>query len=109
MLQQFKNVERKQVKSPITTPKPKQVIELSKDLDKMVAEPMEELDIEALLAGPIEFIREDEYSENLLDDLLNHHDLLDVFQDDPLKQLLLKLFLQSLLIKLVISSTWREM
>ena len=46
---------------------------------------MEELDIEALLAGPIEFIREDEYSENLLDDLLNNDDLLDEFQDDPLK------------------------
>ena len=42
MLEQSKNVEREQVKCPITTSKSKQVTELSMDLDKMVAEPMEE-------------------------------------------------------------------
>ena len=42
----------------------------------------EELDIEALWAEPTEFIREDEYSENMLDDLLNNDDLLDDLQDD---------------------------
>ena len=62
MLKQSKTVEREQVKSPITTPKPEQVIELFKDLDKMVAEPTEELDVEALLAEPTKFIKKDEYS-----------------------------------------------
>ena len=37
---------------------------MSKDLDKMVAE-------------STEFIKKGEYLENLLDDLLNHDDLLD--------------------------------
>ena len=82
MLEQSKNVERVHVKSLTTTPKPEQVIELSIDLDKMVAELTEELDVEALLAEPTEFIRENEYSENLLDDLLNNDDLLDKLQDD---------------------------
>ena len=45
------------MKSPITTPKPEQATKLSKDLDKIVAEPMEELDIEALLTKLIGFIR----------------------------------------------------
>ena len=31
-----------------------------------------ELDVEALLAEPIEFIKEYKYSENLLDELLNN-------------------------------------
>ena len=39
-----------------------QATELSKDLDKMVAEPTEELDVEALLVESTEFIREGEYS-----------------------------------------------
>ena len=39
MLEQSKKVEREQVKSPITTPKPKQITELSRDLDKMVVKP----------------------------------------------------------------------
>ena len=38
---------------------------------------MEELDVEALLAKPIEIIKEGECSENLLDDLLTNDDLLD--------------------------------
>ena len=42
----------------------------------------EELDIEALLAKSTEFIREGEYSENMLNDLLNNDDLLDDLQDD---------------------------
>ena len=71
------------MKSPITTPKPEQATKLSKDLDKIVAEPMEELDIEALLTKLIGFIRQNEYLENLLDDLLNNDDPLDEFQDDP--------------------------
>ena len=65
MLKQSKKIER-------TT-------ELSKDLVKMVAELIEELNVKALLAEPIEFIRECEYSENMLDDLLNNDDLLDKF------------------------------
>ena len=48
----------------------------------MVAELIEELDVEGLLAEPTEFIKEGEYSENLLDDLLNNDDLLDEFQDN---------------------------
>ena len=55
---------------------------MSKDLDKMVVEPIEELNVEALLAEPKEFIRESEYLKNLLDDLLNNDDLLDDLQDD---------------------------
>ena len=54
---QSKKAEREQMKSPITTPKPEQATKLSKDLDKIVAEPMEELDIEALLTKLIGFIR----------------------------------------------------
>lgn len=49
----------------------------------MVAERIEELDVEAFLVEPTEFIREDEYLENLLDGLLNNNDVLDKFQDDP--------------------------
>ena len=44
-----------------------------------------ELDIEATVAKLMEFIRENEYSENLLDGLLNHDDLLDELQDDQLQ------------------------
>ena len=54
-----------------------------KDLDKIVVELTKELNVEALLAKPTEFIRECEYLENLLDDLLNNDDLLDELQDDP--------------------------
>ena len=36
-----------------------------------------------MLTEPTEFIRGNEYSENLLDDLLNNDDLLDELQDDP--------------------------
>ena len=43
----------------------------------MATEPSEEFDVKALLAEPIEFIRENEYFENMLDDLLNNNDLLD--------------------------------
>ena len=42
----------------------------------MVVKRIKELNVEALLAEPIEFIRESEYSKNLLDDLLNNDDLL---------------------------------
>ena len=48
----------------------------------MVAELTEELDVMALLAESVEFIRECEYSKNLLDDLLNNDDLLDDLQRD---------------------------
>ena len=82
ILEQSKKIERKLVKSPINAPKLAQANELSRELNKMVAEATEELDVEALLAKPIEFIREGEYSENLLDDLLNNDDLLDDLQDD---------------------------
>ena len=37
---------------------------------------VEELDVKDLLVEPTEFIREAEYSKNLLDDLLNNDDLL---------------------------------
>ena len=77
ILEQSKTVERKEVKSPITTLKPEQVTELSRGLDKIVAEMTEKLDIKALLTEPTGFIREDEYLESLLDDLLNNDDLLD--------------------------------
>ena len=82
MLEQSKQIEKKPVKSPINTSKLVQAIDLSIELNKMVAEPTYELDIEALLAEPSEFIRKSEYSENLLDDLLNNDDLLDDFQDE---------------------------
>ena len=82
MLEQSKRIEREPVKSPITTLKLEQATELSKELDKMIAELIKELDVEALLAESIEFIQESEYSENLLDDLLNNDDLLDDLQDD---------------------------
>ena len=82
ILVQSKRVEREQVKSPVTTPKLEQATELPKNFDKMVAEPIEELDVKALLAEPIKFIREGEYPENLLDDLLDNDDLLDELQDD---------------------------
>ena len=75
MLEQSKKIEREPVR--ITTPKLEQPTELSKDLDKMVAELIKELDVEALLAKPMVFIQEGEYSKNLLDDLLNNDDLLD--------------------------------
>ena len=39
MHEQSKKIERETMKSLITTPKPEQATELSKDLDKMVAEP----------------------------------------------------------------------
>ena len=35
----------------------------------MVVEPIDELDVEAMLVEPTKFIQEDEYSKNLLDDL----------------------------------------
>ena len=82
MLEQSKIVEREQVNSPITTPKPEQVTKLFRDLNKMVAEPTEELDVNALLAEPTDFIREDQYLENLLNGLLNNDDLLDEFHDN---------------------------
>ena len=56
MLEQSKKIKRKPIKSLITTPKLEQAIELSKDLDKMVAKLIEELDVEALLAEHTEFI-----------------------------------------------------
>ena len=83
MLEQFKHIEREQVQSLIITPKLKPIIELSRDLDKIVAELTDEFDVEALLAERSEFIREDEYSENLLDDLHNTDDLLNELQDNP--------------------------
>ena len=46
----------------------------------MVAKLTKELDVEALLADSKKFIREDEYLENWLDDLLNNNDLLDEFR-----------------------------
>ena len=62
---------------PITIPKLEQVTQLSKELDEMNVESTEELDVETSLAEPMEFIREGEYSENLLDCLLGNDDLLD--------------------------------
>ena len=56
ILEQSKRIERKPLKSPITTLKLKQATELSKELDKLVIESTEELDVEALQAEPIEFI-----------------------------------------------------
>ena len=56
MLEQFRRIEREPVKSPIATLKPVQAIELSKDLDKVVTKSTEELDVEALLVKPTEFI-----------------------------------------------------
>ena len=56
MLEQSKKVERELMKSPIATPKSKQATELSKDLDKMVAEPTKEQDVEALPTEPTEFM-----------------------------------------------------
>ena len=50
-----------------------------KDLDKIVAKPTYELDVKAVLVEPTEFIREDKYSKNILDDLLNHDNLSDEF------------------------------
>ena len=79
ILEQFRHIEREQVQSPTTAPKLEPITKLSRDLDKMVAKPTDKLDVEALLAEPIEFIREGEYSENLLDDLLNNDDILDDF------------------------------
>lgn len=49
----------------------------------MITELIDELYMEAMLAEPTEFIWVDEYSINLLDDLLNNDDLLDEFQGDP--------------------------
>ena len=49
----------------------------------MIIELTDELDVEAMLTEPTEFICEDEYSKNSLDDLLNNDDLLDKFQDNP--------------------------
>ena len=60
MLEQSKKSEREPVKSPITIPKLKQATKLSNDLDNMFAEPVQELEIEAPFARPIEFIREGE-------------------------------------------------
>ena len=68
--------------SPTNTTKPVQATYLSRELNKMVAESTYGLDVEVLLAEPTEFIREGEYSENILDDLLNNNDLLDDLQDD---------------------------
>ena len=55
---------------------------MSRDLDKMVAKMMEELDVEALLDKPTEFIKEDECSKILLYNLLNDDDLLNEYKDD---------------------------
>ena len=82
MFEQSKRIERKLVRSSINSPKPEQATELSKELHKMVAKPTKELNVEAILAKPTEFIREGEYSENLLDNLLNNDNLLDDLQDD---------------------------
>ena len=83
MLKQSKKIERELIRSSITTPKLERAIELSEHLDKMVVDPTEELDVKALLVEPTKFIREGEYLENLLDDLLSNDDLLDELQDDP--------------------------
>ena len=56
VLEQSKRNERDLVKSPTITPKSEQAIELSKELNKMVAKPTKELDVDALLAEPSEFI-----------------------------------------------------
>ena len=82
ILEQSKRIEKEPMTFPITNLKLKQAIELSNELDKMVAKPIEELDVEALLAKPTEFIQGGEYSKNLLDDLLNNDDLLDDLKDD---------------------------
>ena len=83
MLEQTKHVEKEPLQSPELPPTLEPVNRLFEDLDKMIVEPIDELDVQAMLAKPIEFIKEDEYSENLLDDLLNNDDLLDELQDDP--------------------------
>ena len=82
MLEQSKRIEIEPVKNLVTTSKLEQATELSKELDKIVVKPIEELDIEDLLAEPTEFVRKGEYSKNLLHDLLNNDDLLDDLQDD---------------------------
>ena len=109
MLEQFRRIDRELVTSPITTLKIKQAIELSKELDKMAAEPTEKLDVEALLAEPTEFIREGEYLENMLDDFLNNDDLLDDLQDDSVTIATVGIIPLNLLIGIVILGTWREM
>ena len=109
MLEQFRRIERELVTSPITNLKIKQAIELSKELDKMVAELTEKLDVEALLAEPTEFIREGEYLENMLDDFLNNDDLLDDLQDDSVTIATVGIIPLNLLIGIVILGTWREM
>ena len=63
ILEQSKKIERKPIKPPINAPKSAQATELSRELNKMVAEPTEELDVATLLAKPTKFIREDEYSK----------------------------------------------
>ena len=73
---------------------------MSKELNKIVVEPTKELDIEALLAEPTEFIHESEYSENLLDDLLNNDDLLDNLQHDSTALAL---------VGIILFGIWREM
>ena len=83
ILEQSKKIQREPVKTLINAPKPAQATELPRELNKMVAEPMEELDVEALLAESTEFIHEGEYSKNLPDDQLNNDDLLYDLQDDP--------------------------
>ena len=47
-----------------------------------MAKPIKKLDVEALLVEPTEFVQEGEYSETLLDYLLNNDDLLDDLQDN---------------------------
>ena len=89
---------------PTTTPKLEQVIELSGDLDKMVAKSTEEFDVEAPLAKPTKFVIEEEYLENLLDDLLVNDEILDELQDDPT----MIATIGNLPIKLVITGTWRR-
>ena len=52
MLKQSKKVEIEQAKSSITTLKPEQVAELSKDLDKIVAKLTKELELRLCLPNP---------------------------------------------------------
>ena len=60
MLEQSRHIEREQVNSPTTTSKPKPITKLFRDLDKMIAKPIDELDVKAMLAEPTEFIQKDE-------------------------------------------------
>ena len=77
VLEQLKQAKEDLVKSLELLPKLEPIIGLSEDQDKIITEWIDDLNMEAMLTKPTKFIREDEYLENLLDDLLNNDDILD--------------------------------